>query len=568
MILDIRGFSFSAGGEQGLLGLAFAPDYASSGRFFINFTNGSGHTVISRFTRSTADPRRGDVSTRFDLLWPGNTRWIAQPYANHNAGDLKFGPDGYLYIPLGDGGGANDPENRAQNPATLLGKMLRIDVNVPDSDPAGYTVPAGNPFIGVSGYLSEIWSVGWRNPFRFSFDSFGPGASGALVVADVGQSGWEEIDYEPRNKPGRNYGWRYREGAHDNVTSLPPAFTPLTDPLHEYGQSEGQSVIGGFIYRGASLPSTYVGRYFFADFIASRVWSLTLSVNSAGEASVTAITEHTAELGGASALGNMSAFGIDSNGEPYIVSYSKGEIRRVVSAAPTSRLAMSVDGPATGTVVQPFSVSGWAIDRAQTNSTTGVDAVHVYAFPANGTPAIFLGANYGSSRPDVAAVFGSSYRNSGFGVPVNGQLAGGSYQLTAFAHSAVTGQFEGSRSVFVTVAGGPAMVIDTPAANATVSVPFTISGWAIDRDSTTGTGVDAIHVWAYPVSGSPRFVGVAAYGSVRSDIGALFGGRFSNSGWTVSAAGLQTGTWTIVAFLHSTTTGTFRQSSAVTVQVQ
>jgi glucose/arabinose dehydrogenase len=158
-----------SGGERGLLGLAFSPDYATSGRFFVNFTNRQGHTVIARFRRSL-DPAVADRASRFDLLLGGAQRFIVQPYANHNGGHLAFGPDGYLYIGLGDGGSGNDPEHRAQNPNELLGKMLRIDVNVPDSDARGLTIPPDNPFTGGFPALDEIWAFGLRNPWRYSFD--------------------------------------------------------------------------------------------------------------------------------------------------------------------------------------------------------------------------------------------------------------------------------------------------------------------------------------------------------------------------------------------------------------
>ena len=256
--------AITSGGERGLLGLAFAPDYASSGRFFVNFTNTSGDTVVARFRRS-ADPVVADPSTRFDLRLGGSDRFLDQPFSNHNGGHLAFGPDGYLYIGLGDGGSGNDPDHRAQNPAELLGKMLRIDTNVPDSDPAGYRIPADNPFIGPHPARDEIWSFGLRNPWRYSFDDVGRGGTGALVIADVGQSLREEINYEPRNRGGRNYGWRNREGTANNVTSRPLAFEPPTDPIFEYGRNDGGSVTGGFVYRGARLGATFRGRYFFAD---------------------------------------------------------------------------------------------------------------------------------------------------------------------------------------------------------------------------------------------------------------------------------------------------------------
>ena len=245
-----------AGGEQGLLGLAFPPDAAASGRFFVNFTNRSGDTVVARLRRATATT--GDPASRFDLRWggAGGAAFIAQPFANHNGGHLAFGPDGYLYIGLGDGGSGDDPGHRAQSPAELLGKMLRINVSVPDTHPIGYEVPADNPFVrgGPVAARPEIWSFGLRNPWRYSFDDPARGGTGALVIGDVGQNRFEEVDYEPPNRGGRNYGWRNREGAHDNVTSRPPAYLPLAEPIHEYGRDSGASITGGIVYRGSALP--------------------------------------------------------------------------------------------------------------------------------------------------------------------------------------------------------------------------------------------------------------------------------------------------------------------------
>lgn len=334
--LDLRG-QIASGGERGLLGMAFAPDYAASGRFFVNFTNPSGHTVIARFRRSASTPLAADPATRFDLRWPSGLRYIPQPYSNHNAGNLAFGPDGYLYIGLGDGGSGNDPENRAQNPSELLGKMLRIDVNVADGDANGYVVPSSNPFVsgGPAGVLREIWSFGLRNPWRYSFDLPSRGGTGALIIADVGQGAWEEIDYEPADRGGRNYGWRTREGAHDNITSPPPVYnaSSLINPIHEYSHSVGQSITGGFVYRGAALPSLR-GRYFFADYVQARVWSIALTIGPTGEATASARTDHTADLGGVGVLGNISSFGLDANGELYIVSHTNGTIIQMIGDAP------------------------------------------------------------------------------------------------------------------------------------------------------------------------------------------------------------------------------------------
>ncbi|HEU4694119.1 MAG TPA: PQQ-dependent sugar dehydrogenase [Vicinamibacterales bacterium] len=320
-----------SGGERGLLGLAFAPDYATSGRFYVNFTRQpDGHTVVARFRRST-DPLTADPSSRFDLVWSTGQPFIVQPFANHNGGCLAFGPDGFLYVALGDGGSGNDPDNNAQRTDQLLGKMLRIDVNVADGHPQGFSIPPGNPGFA----RPEIWSLGLRNPWKFSFDDLARGGTGAMVIGDVGQSAWEEVDYEPRGRAGRNYGWRNREGAHNNVTSIAPSVLPLVDPIFEYGRSEGGSISGGHIYRGNEMAGDR-GRYFFADFVSRRIWSIALNVNATtGEATASDLVEHTTELGGQAAVGNVSGFGVDSRGEIYFINYSAGAIHRLTRGPAT-----------------------------------------------------------------------------------------------------------------------------------------------------------------------------------------------------------------------------------------
>jgi glucose/arabinose dehydrogenase len=332
--LDLRDH-VSRGGERGLLGLAFPPDAAETRRVFVNFTDRGGNTVIARFERQRDDPLVVRPESRFDLAWPDGRRFIQQPYANHNGGHLAFGPDGYLYVGLGDGGAGNDPENRAQSPATLLGKMLRVDVNVPADDPRGYVVPPDNPFVLRSDMLPEIWSLGYRNPWRYSFDDIGADATAALIVGDVGQNAREDIDYEPAGAGGRNYGWRHREGT--VATPGVPAATvengPLIEPIFDYGRGRGQAVTGGYVYRGASLPSQYVGRYFFADYGSGRVWSLGLAVNAdTREAALVDEIEHTDELGGTKP--GLSSFGRDQTGEIYLVTHG-GEIYRMVSDQPS-----------------------------------------------------------------------------------------------------------------------------------------------------------------------------------------------------------------------------------------
>jgi glucose/arabinose dehydrogenase len=325
-----------SGGEQGLLGLVFPPDAGLTGRLYVNFTNTESDTVIARFRRSS-DPLIADRSSRFDLRWNGSSgpALIRQPFPNHNGGHLAFGPDGYLYIGLGDGGSSNDPEHRAQNPAELLGKFLRVDVGVPETHPIGYQVPADNPYAASSTTRPEIWSFGWRNPWRYSFDDPSRGGTGALVAGDVGQNAWEEVNYEPRGRGGRNYGWRNREAAHDNVTSLPPAFGPLVDPIHEYDRSAGGSITGGYVYRGAGLPAEHRGRYFLGDFVRSRVWSVALGIEPSGEARASDVREHTADFGGSAQLSNVGSFGVDAAGELYVVSYGRGVILKIIGPPQT-----------------------------------------------------------------------------------------------------------------------------------------------------------------------------------------------------------------------------------------
>lgn len=328
LFLDLRS-SVSSGGERGLLGLAFPPDAATSRRFYVNFTNPDGDTVIARYTR-TADGGV-DPNSRFDLMWPDGRRFIEQPFSNHNGGHLAFGPDGYLYVGLGDGGSGGDPFNNAQNPNTLLGKMLRIDVNVPDSDPRGYRVPADNPFVDRQpiAALTEIWDFGLRNPWRYSFDDWTHGGTGALVIADVGQDAHEEVNWEPGGTGGRNYGWRIREGRFPYDARSPAAFLPLIEPIYDYPRTDGMSITGGFVYRGRALDPMFNGRYFFADYVAGRVYTIGLALDDHQEARAVDLLEITDLLGGTAELGLISSFGVDENAELYLVSYSRGRILKI-----------------------------------------------------------------------------------------------------------------------------------------------------------------------------------------------------------------------------------------------
>ncbi len=356
--LNLTG-QIAAGGEQGLLGLAFAPNFATSGRVFVCFTNMAGHTVVARYTLASTTPLRADPASRFDFVWPGGRAFIEQPFTNHNGGHLAFGPDGYLYVGLGDGGSANDPMHLAQQPQSLLGKMLRLDVSVPASDTQGYDVPPSNPFVGRSDVLGEIWAFGLRNPWRWSFDT-ARGGTGAMVIGDVGQGAWEEVNYEPAGAGGRNYGWRNREGAHNNVTSQPAFFQPLRDPIWEYPRTDGRSITGGYVYRGTGLGGSLPGRYFFADFVTSRVWSVALTIDaSTREATAGNLVDHTADL--ASAAASPASFGVDSSGELYLVSYNGSVYRLEGSGTPTP----------PGTPAPPVTPTPGTSIRPRTGPTVG-----------------------------------------------------------------------------------------------------------------------------------------------------------------------------------------------------
>lgn len=300
----------SGSGERGLLGMAFHPDYATNGFFFIDYTNTSGNTVIARY-QVTGDPDIADFNSEQIVLS------IAQPYSNHNGGCLQFSPlDGNLYIGMGDGGSGNDPGGRAQNGQELLGKILRINV-----DQLPYTIPSDNPFIDDPNVRNEIWAMGMRNPWRFSFDR----VTGDLYIGDVGQNVIEEIDFELAGDGGNNYGWRCMEGLRCTGLSGCTCNAPeLTLPIYTYDHSAGRcSVTGGYNYRGQAIP-LLDNTYFFADYCSRNIYSF----NYDGQ-DLTNFTDRTAELGGGS-ISSICSFGEDNNGELYIISLG-GTISRIVT---------------------------------------------------------------------------------------------------------------------------------------------------------------------------------------------------------------------------------------------
>jgi glucose/arabinose dehydrogenase len=287
-VVDLTG-EVSLGGEQGLLGLAFSP----SGReLYVNYTDTNGDTHVTGFAMRG---RRVDPATRRDILV------VDQPYANHNGGNLVFGPDGFLYVGLGDGGSGGDPQGNGQSLGTLLGKMLRIDPRLSDGVP--YGVPSDNPFVGRQEARPAIWAYGLRNPWRYSFDRL----TGDLWIGDVGQNAWEEVDRQPAGSSGgENYGWNLVEGRHPYAGDAPAGAVP---PVFEYSQDAGGcTVIGGYVYRGESIPELY-GAYVFGDLCLGQIEALRVQGGR--------VVSHRA-LG--PAVQNLSSFGEDARGELYAMS--------------------------------------------------------------------------------------------------------------------------------------------------------------------------------------------------------------------------------------------------------
>jgi glucose/arabinose dehydrogenase len=300
--LDITGIVNDAGWEEGLLGLAFPPDFTTTRYYFVYYTlleNNDRRSRVSRFRVDASDPNQTEPGSRVDVIT------FDQPFGNHNGGQIAFGPDGMLYIGLGDGGSANDPGNRAQDRTIPLGGMLRIDVST-----LPYTIPDGNPYKGnTDGYLEEIWAYGLRNPWRFSFDA----ANGSLWTGDVGQDAREEINIV---EAGRNYGWKIMEGSICRPPTTGCATAGLELPVWEYEhRGGGRSITGGFVYRGSALPGL-VGKYIYADFMTGELWALATNGTPDND-----LLEETG-------LG-ISSFGVDEEGELYFCAFD-GYIYRIV----------------------------------------------------------------------------------------------------------------------------------------------------------------------------------------------------------------------------------------------
>ncbi|MBK9109018.1 MAG: PQQ-dependent sugar dehydrogenase [Saprospiraceae bacterium] len=380
--LDITAKVRATGGEQGLLGMAFHPDFKTNGLLYVNYTDRATQTktVIEEY-KITADSNRIDSTSGRILLT------IVQPFSNHNGGCIKFGPDGYLYIGMGDGGSANDPQNNSQTKMALLGKMLRIDVNTSPT----YKIPSSNPFVGNTSYAPEIWSMGLRNPWRFSFDRM----TGDLWIGDVGQGNWEEIDFEAANDPGgKNYGWRCYEGNANFNTTGCEAKANYTFPIHEYLSDEninGCSVTGGYVYRGSKYPGLF-GKYIYGDYCSGKIWTLE---RRAGNTAVnTLVYDHSNN--------SITTFGEDAEGNLYFADASASAIYQISDTC-SLRILLNVEG---------ISCAGINDARVSTNVSSNPDARFLWS---TGDTSATL-ENLAPGKYNVAVTIGNCLSSSSFEV--------------------------------------------------------------------------------------------------------------------------------------------------------
>ena len=343
--LDIEDQVGSQGNEQGLLGLAFHPNYSENGEFYLNYTDTEGSTIVSRWSVSESDPNQADAESEEVLLT------VPQPFGNHNGGHIEFGPDGYLYIGMGDGGSGGDPQDNAQDPLTLLGKMLRIDVD--NGDP--YAIPEDNPFAGDDFTLDEIWALGLRNPWRYSFDS----ETGDLWIGDVGQDELEEVDFQPASSDGgENYGWRCYEASQEYNTDGCSGQSAYVFPVHELSHDDGNcSITGGRVYRGNVFPELQ-GHYIFVDYCAGNLFSLT---GSEGNFQFN-------DLGVNAGFG-VVAFGEDVNNEMYLTSQGDNQVYRITGACSELEPEISSNGTELSVEVSADSYQ-WYLDGNEIEGAT------------------------------------------------------------------------------------------------------------------------------------------------------------------------------------------------------
>jgi len=362
--MDMTGL-ISTGSERGLLGLTFHPNYEENGYFYINYTNLQGNTVIARYSVSASNPNQADMSSAFTILTQ------TQPYTNHNGGDLAFGPDGYLYIGLGDGGNGGDPLMNGQNTNTWLGKMLRIDVD----SASPYAVPSDNPYVGaVSDSLPEIWSTGLRNPWRFSFDR----QTGDMWIADVGQNNWEEVNFEAAGDGGHNYGWRCYEGNHVQNPVGCNFNLDYTFPVAEYQHSATNfcAIIGGYVYRGNKYPRLN-GHYILTDYCEGGLYSILRNPDGSVQQF---------DLATGPGQGNV-ALGEDASGELYLCNYTLGTIYHITEPCGTFQPVISDLGNGSLQVSSGSAYYWWKngelLSNANANTYTPSTSGEYYATVTN-----------------------------------------------------------------------------------------------------------------------------------------------------------------------------------------
>lgn len=420
--LDIDTQVKSTGNEQGLLGLAFHPDYKNNGYFYVNYINNNGNTTVSRFAVDPLDSNRAVVNSELVLLT------VNQPYANHNGGDLLFGQDGYLYIPLGDGGSANDPQNRSQNTLERLGKTLRIDVNHGNL----FAIPPDNPFLNDSNYLPDIWNLGLRNPWRTCFDQ----TTGDFWIGDVGQNVWEEIDFqESTSAGGENYGWRCYEASVPFDTTGCQAAATFSMPVYEFSHSTGNcSVTGGEVYRGSKYSNLF-GHYLFSDFCMP----ILRTIKKTGNQFIFANNTNWSGAG-------ISCFGQDWRGELYAANLYNGQVRKIIdtsSCIPVAWLAdadtISICGSSTK-LISPYGDSlnySWMFNGSQLPSITSneltINQSGTYIISVTGTQGVCRNADTvyvnlkGSLTPVTMTGLSSNYCLTQSPATLTGNPTGGTF---------------------------------------------------------------------------------------------------------------------------------------------
>jgi glucose/arabinose dehydrogenase len=433
--LDLAG-RITSGGERGLLSVAFSPGYATKGTFYVDYTDLNGDTTISRFHVSS-NPDVADPASEQVLLK------IAQPFANHNGGQLAFGPDGMLYIGMGDGGSGGDPFNNAQSPSSLLGKILRIDV---ESGASPYAVPGSNPFTGNAAFRPEIWALGLRNPWRFSFDR----KTGDLYIGDVGQDLWEEVDFQGASDPGgENYGWRLMEGNHCYNPPSGCQIPGLTFPVVEYDHSGGNcSVTGGFVYRGRSYAGLW-GIYFYADFCSGRIWGLR----------PTASGWETTEL--LKTISQITTFGEDEAGEVYMAD-SLGNVWQIADTAGiTAVRIVPILLDTNGASGARFSTELTLGNRGTTTAALRLDYTAADALGASGSGT--AGMTLGPGRQVVLSSALDWLRSQGLQIPLPpGQ--GGTLRVTFSNLSSADAAYALARTATPSAAGSGRAGMAYPAA--------------------------------------------------------------------------------------------------------